>query len=325
LSNKFPLVDVVGVGLNATDTLIYVSEYPSRGSKTESHSIRVLPGGQVASAIVACQGWGLRTRYVGKLGDDYGSALHRDEFARAGVEAHIATVEKCPSHQSFIVVDPSGERTVLRRNDQKLVLQPDELKREWIENARALLVDGCDTAAAITAASWAHQAGVAVIADFDEAYSGIEELMRNVDYLIVSRDFPERVSRENHLTKSLPLLHSRFGAKLTAATLGKDGALAWDGENFHHACAYRVVTVDTTGAGDIFHAGFIYGLLQGWPLGRQLDFACAAAALNCTGLGARGGIQPAETIREFMKMGARYDPGVFESLAMPHADKFSEI
>jgi sugar/nucleoside kinase (ribokinase family) len=65
--------------------------------------------------------------------------------------------------------------------------------------------------------------------------------------------------------------------------------------------------VDTTGAGDIFHAGFIYGLLQGWPLERQLDFGCAAAAMNCMAVGARGGIQAIEAIEEFMKTGVRYD------------------
>jgi sulfofructose kinase len=66
-----------------------------------------------------------------------------------------------------------------------------------------------------------------------------------------------------------------------------------------------VKTLDTTGAVAIFHAGFIYGLLQGWPLARQLDFACAAAALNCTAAGARGGIQSVENIEGMMVIGAR--------------------
>jgi sulfofructose kinase len=84
--------------------------------------------------------------------------------------------------------------------------------------------------------------------------------------------------------------------------------LAWDGTQFHYASAYRIEAVDTTGAGDIFHAGFIYGLLQGWPLQRQLDFACAAAALNCTAVGARGGIQSVESIERLMAAGARCAP-----------------
>jgi sulfofructose kinase len=73
-----------------------------------------------------------------------------------------------------------------------------------------------------------------------------------------------------------------------------------------HLSAYRVPVADTTGAGDIFHAGFIYGLLQGWPLDRQLDFACAAAALNCTVVGARGGIESVEEIERLINAGTHY-------------------
>ena len=266
----------------------------------------MLPGGQVASAVVACQRWGLHTRYIGKLGDDLAAALHRQEFADAGVEAQIVTAPGCASHQSFILVDPSGERTVVRRQDENLQLRPDELKREWICDACSLLVDGYDTAAAITAAQWAREAHIPVIADFDEAYPRIEELMKNVDYLIVSKDFPQMICGDDDLKNSLPLLQRRFGCRLTAATLGAGGALAWDGEKLHHSPAFQVPVVDTTGAGDIFHAGFIYALLQGWSLHRQLDFACAAAALNCTANGARGGIRTVDEIEKLMATGARY-------------------
>ena len=312
--SAIPTVDLVGVGLNATDTLILVPEHPAVGSKVESQSVSVLPGGQVATAVIACQGWGLRTRYVGKLGDDAAARLHRQEFRRAGVEAHIPTAHDCASQQAFILVDPQGERTVLWRRDNRLRLQASELRHEWIERARALLVDGYDTAAAITAARWARNAAIPVIADLDTAYPGVEDLLGNIDFLIVSRDLPHEISGKTDLRASLPALEQRFGCRLTAATLGTDGVLAWDGAQFHHACAYRVETVDTTGAGDIFHAGFIYALLQGWPFERQLDFACAAAALNCTAVGARGGIRPIEEIEKLMLTGSRYpEPRKFSS------------
>ena len=73
---------MVGVGLNATDTLIPLSNFPARGSKVEYSTASILPGGQVASTVVACQQWGMSTRYVGKLGDDHAAQLHRDAFAR---------------------------------------------------------------------------------------------------------------------------------------------------------------------------------------------------------------------------------------------------
>jgi len=299
-------VDLVGVGLNATDTLILLEDYPARGSKVEYGAATILPGGQVATTVVACQTWGLRTRYVGKLGDDDAARLHREAFARVGVEAQVITVAGSMSPQSLILVDGGGERTVLCRRDERLVLQPEDLDREWVVNARALHVDGHDTAAARLAASWARAAGVPVIGDLDELYPGVEELIENIDYLIVSRDFPCRLMEEDNLESALRRMQLRYGCKLTAATLGTDGVLAWDGSQFHHSAAYRVPVVDTTGAGDIFHAGFIYALLQGWSLQRQLDFSCAAAAMNCMAAGARGGIQSIESIAELIATASRY-------------------
>ncbi len=307
-------VDLVGVGLNATDTMIPLVEYPARGSKVEFSSAAVLPGGQVATTVVACQQWGMQTRYVGSLGDDSASTLHRKAFERAGVETQIVAVEDCASRQSLILVDDGGERTVLWRKDERLDLRPSDLQREWIVSARALHVDGYDTATATVAAGWAREAGIPVIADLDAIYPGVESLLERIDYLIVSRDFPCQLMGEDDLEKALQLMQRRYGCSVSAATLGPDGVLAWDGRSFQYAAAYQVPVVDTTGAGDIFHAGFIYGLLQGWPLQRQLDFACAAAALNCMSVGARGGIQSVAAIEELMASGTRYSDGYVASL-----------
>ena len=189
-------VDLVGVGLNAIDTLIPLARFPARGSKTEYSNASILPGGQAATTVIACQSWGLNTRYVGKVGNDDAGNLHRSEFARTGVDARLITVSGAASPQSLILVDDDGERTVLCRRDERLLLQPSDLDRSWIVSARALLVDGFETAAATQAASWAHSAGVPVIADLDEAYPGVEDLIANVDFLIVSRDFPTRLTGE---------------------------------------------------------------------------------------------------------------------------------
>lgn len=307
-------VDLVGVGLNATDTVIPLADYPPRGSKVEFSTADVMPGGQVASTVVACQMWGMSTRYVGSLGDDNAATLHHNAFADSGVETQILTVAECASRQSLILVDGGGERTVLWRKDERLDLRPEMLDREWIVNARALHVDGYDTATATVAAGWAREAGIPVIADLDELYPGVDQLMEKIDYLIVSRDFPCRLMKEPRLENALRKMQERYGCRLTAATLGQDGVLAWDGRQFHYTPAYSVPVVDTTGAGDTFHAGFIYGLMQGWPLARQLDFACAAAALNCMAVGARGGIRSVETIEELMATGTHYPRASHASL-----------
>src|SRR5271170_6119453 len=109
--SNWPRVDLVGVGLNATDTLISLTTFPTPGSKVEYRDPKVLPGGQVATTVIACQRWGLQTRYVGKLGDDAAAALHREAFASAGVETQLITAAGAASPQSLILVDAGGERT----------------------------------------------------------------------------------------------------------------------------------------------------------------------------------------------------------------------
>jgi sulfofructose kinase len=309
-------VDLVGVGLNATDTVIALANYPVQGSKVEFSTSDVLPGGQVASTVVACQQWGMSTRYIGSLGDDSAARLHLRAFAEAGVETQIITVPECASRQSVILVDGGGDRTVLWKKDVRLDLKSDDLNREWIVNARALHVDGYDTATATVAAGWAREAGIPVIADLDELYPGVEALIENVDYLIVNKDFPCRLMKEKDLQEALRRMQRHYQCRLAAATLGEDGVLAWDGKQIHYTPAYQVPVVDTTGAGDTFRAGFIYGLHQGWPLDRQLDFACAAGALNCMAVGARGGIRSVETVENLMATGTHYPAPGYVPVAM---------
>lgn len=302
-----PVVDVVGVGLNATDTLLEISHFPTAEGKVEVIASHTLPGGQVASAMQACAFWGLRPRYAGKIGEDRAGALQKRAHRQARVEAHWAVARGCESQRSWILVDRSnGERTVLWKRDPKLELHPRELDQEWITRSRILLVDGHDTAAATQAARWARNAGIPVVADVDNLYPGVEGLLEVVDFLIGAREFPQRLTRVGDLLVALPKIMNRFGCKLAGVTLGKDGALAWDGKSFHYAPAYRVKTIDTTGAGDIFHGAMLYSLLQNWAVPKMLDFSCAAAALNCTAFGARGGIHPVSGIEHLAAAGDRH-------------------
>jgi sulfofructose kinase len=306
MDEALPMDDVAGVGLNATDTIIRLPHFPAFNSKVEFRSSEVLPGGQVASAMVACSLWGLKTRYVGKIGDDAFGRLQQEAMERAGVESHWIVAANCQSQSSFILVDErNGERTVLWKRDPRLELLPGEIRREWVVRSKLLHVDGHDCAGAAAAAGWAREAAIPVIADLDNLYPGVEALLENVDYLISSREFPARLTGEQNLMNSLQTLSRHFGCRLTAATLGEDGVLAWDGLKFHYCPAFEVNPVDTTGAGDIFHAGFAYALIQGWDLGRALEFSCAAAGLSCMAPGARGGIAPVHQIEELIRKGRR--------------------
>ncbi|MGB8522003.1 MAG: PfkB family carbohydrate kinase [Candidatus Acidiferrales bacterium] len=303
---KIPRGDVVGVGINATDTIIRLPHFPASDSKVELLSSDVKPGGQVASAMVACQRWGLRTRYVGKIGDDAAGKFQVREMAREGVEAHWINAASSNSQTSFILVDArTGERTVLWKRDPRVAIAPSDLRRHWLQGCRALLVDGHDTAASTQAARWARAERIPVFADLDNLYRGVKALLKFVDFPTTSKDFPARLTGERNLLKSLPEIHAEFKCRLTTATLGSLGAIAWNGERFFLVRGFKVRAVDTTGAGDIFHAGFIYGFLQGWPLEVILEFSNAAAALNCTASGARGRIANLTEIDNLCRTAAR--------------------
>ncbi len=299
-------IDVVGVGINATDTIIRLPHFPASDSKVELLSSEIKPGGQVATAMVACRRWGLRARYIGKIGDDPAGRFQVGEMAREGVQALWIKAAGCLSQSSFILVDDrTGERTVLWKRDPRIAITPSDLRRRWLRGCRALLIDGHDTAASTQAARWAHLETVPVVADLDNLYRGVKGLLKYVDFPITSKDFPKRLTGERNLLKSLPEIHSEFKCCLTTATMGSLGAIAWDGRRFFLSPGFRIRALDTTGAGDIFHAAFIYGFLQAWPLQVILEFSNAAAAINCTASGARGRIASLAEIDNLRRNGGR--------------------
>ncbi len=306
MPNTLSVVDIVGVGLNATDTIIRLPHFPAFNSKVEFRISEILPGGQVATAVTACARWGLQARYVGKIGDDSAGILQQNEMIRDGIEAHWIKVQQCQSQSSFILVDEqSGERTVLWKRDARLELLPAEIERDWVVQARLLHVDGHDCAGATQAARWAREANIPVTADLDNLYPGVEALLEYVDYAIASKEFHTRLCGKTDPFESLPIVAARFGCRLTAATLGADGVLAWEGGRFYYAPAFDLKPVDTTGAGDVFHAGFAYALLRGDDLPRALEFSSAAAGLACMGMGARGGIASLKEVEEMVSGGKR--------------------
>lgn len=304
--NSLPTVDVTGVGINATDTIISLPHFPKFNSKLELSSAHIFPGGQVASAIVACRRWGLSARYIGSVGDDSAAVLQSRELQKYTVESHLFRVRNCSSQISYTLVDGQlGERTILWKRDPRLALRPKHIREGWIRHSRTLLVDGHDAVAAARAARLARKASIPVVADIDNIYPGLKDLLEYTDYLFTSLDFPSRFLKNQKLLSSLPEISRCFGCKVAGVTLGRLGAIAWDGSRFHYCRGYRVATVDTTGAGDIFHAGIVYGVSKKWPLHPMLEFSCAAAALNCTALGARGGIKSVREIRDFMRRAGR--------------------
>ncbi|HUI73887.1 MAG TPA: carbohydrate kinase family protein [Candidatus Acidoferrum sp.] len=304
-----PLVDVTGLGENAVDIVLRLRQFPAPDGKVEIHSVTTRLGGQIATALAAIRMWGLKVRYIGSAGDDSSAELHAKEFARLGAEVHLRTIRHTPSRLSYILVnEASATRGVLWRRDRKLLLRPSDLKKEWIVRSKLLLIDGENPLASQRAAQWARSAGTSVVCDFDTATTDADMLLHDVDYPVLSSALTQYLAESPDYLTALPLLMQRYKSRLICTTLSEQGALAWDGESFWYAPAYRVHAVDTTGAGDLFHAGFTFGLLQGWGWQRIMHFACAAAGLNCTAQGARGRIGSVRTIEALSRSRSRNLP-----------------
>ena len=299
--------DVVGVGLNATDTLLFVSRFPAYAGKVPFDEEVMAPGGQVASALVTCACLGLRTKYIGAIGDDERGRIQAESLRCAGINLDDAQFRKnCANQSAYIIVDRStGERTVFWRRDECLRISPEQIHPEQISCARMVHTDGHDTLAVARAARIARSLGIPVSMDVDTIYRGFDQVLPNVDYLIGSSEFPAAWTGQHDPFQALETIQNEYGMKVAAMTLGADGALAREGGRFFYSPGYVVNCVDTTGAGDVFHGAFCYAVLQGMTIRDALDFSNAMAALNCGAVGARGGIRGVADARALMKRAER--------------------
>lgn len=300
--------DVVGVGLNATDTMLLVPHFPAYGGKVPFSKEVVSPGGQVASAMVTCARLGLRARYIGTVGDDERGDIQMRSLESSGVELSCVQRRKnCGNQSAYIIIDQStGERTVFWSRPDCLAISPEQITPDQIVCARLLHIDGHDTRAVEHAARIARQHGLPVTVDVDTIYPGFDRVLPLVDYLIASSEFPSRWTRIEDPRRALEAIQREYGMRMAAMTLGAHGSLALVDNRFYYSPGFVVHCMDTTGAGDVFHGAFCYAVLNGMPVPDALDFSNAMAALNCTAVGARGGIADAEATRELMRKAPRH-------------------
>ena len=302
-----PEFDVVGVGLNATDTMILIPHFPSYGGKVPFLQEILSPGGQVASALVCCASLGLRTKYIGTIGDDERGRIQIESLRGTGINLdHVQLRRNCANQSAYILIDQTtGERTVFWSRPECLRISPDEISEDQVACARLLHIDGHDTPAVAHAARIAKKHNIPVTVDVDTIYKGFEDVLPNVDYLVTSSEFPERWTGEADPMRALTLMQDTYGMRVAAMTLGAHGALARVDGRFHYSPAFVVNCLDTTGAGDVFHGAFCYAVVKGFSIAETLEFSNAMAALNCTALGARGGIAKEEAARELIARGER--------------------
>jgi len=293
--------DVVGMGLNSVDFLCVVPEFPTLNSKIEMLQFSKQGGGQVATAMVALSRWGVKAKYIGKIGGDELGHFSLRSIRKEGVDVCSVITEPDATNQfATIIVDRStGERTILWNRDDRLMYREGELRKEEICSGKLLHLDGHDIHAAIQSASWAKEEGIPTVVDLDKVEPLTPELIKKIDFVITSARFPALLTGISDREKALVEMRRQVPGFL-CATLGREGAIALVEGEIQYVEGFEVNAADTTGAGDVFHAGFIYGLLQNWEMREILRFANGAAAIKCGELGGRKGIPTLEEIHKFL-------------------------
>lgn len=297
--------DAAGFGVNAVDHLMVVPEYPDPDTKTRLVEYRQGAGGQTASAIVALQRLGMRTAYAGRFGTDTEGRFGLQSLKDEGVDVEFAEViEGARTQVGYIIIEAEkGERTVLWSRDARLAYATHDAPVELAGRARVIHIDSHDPLACARMARAARAAGTIVSADIDNVYEGLPELLPLIDVLISSKEFPRLLTGIEDDRAALTEIKARYGCALVGLTKGGRGATVLCEGEFLETPAFQVPggCVDTTGAGDAFHAGFLYGLLQGEEIEMSLKIGCAVAALGCRALGARTALPTREELNDFLK------------------------
>lgn len=296
--------DAVGFGLNAVDHLIVVPEYPAFDTKMQLVEHLQAAGGQTASAMVGLQRLGLKTAYAGRFGSDAEGTFGLTSLLREGVDVEFCQVIDGARNQlAFIVIDRrNGERTIIWDRDERLAYAANEAPIDIATRGRVLHVDAHDPPACVSMARAARDAGTVVSSDIDNIYEGVLELLPLVDILVSSAEFPKRLTGISDERASLVEMKSRYGCGVVGMTLGARGALLYHEGSFLESPAFDVPggCRDTTGAGDAFHAGFLFGLLTGEEIESSLRLANATAALKCRSLGARTSLPNREELLQMI-------------------------
>ena len=295
--------DVVGIGEISLDHVAVSEGIPGPGEKAELRSLTDAPGGSVATTLLGCQKLGLRACLQAAIGKDPAGQQALAPLRAAGVNIEgVTAVANVPTRRAVILVDSrSGERRVFGARDSRLRCAQGPREEQAIRDARVLLIDTSDLAAAQWGAACARESGTAVLLDADAPWPKAEELLRLVDYPVVSEVCARGLGPDGSMEAGLALLES-YGARFAVATQGALGCTARIGGETLQCPAFAVDARDTTGAGDAFRAGLIWSLLRPEKSSPR-DTLCVAnanGALACLGEGAQGGLVGPEELGSFL-------------------------
>ena len=297
-----PKFDVCALGGVCWDFVGIVDCYPELDEKALLSEVVQMGGGLSGTAMAAVAALGGKAGIFGRIGDDdFGQKIlagfRQERVDTAGLEVLPGITSQfafCVAHRE------TGRRSIFWKPGTYERMRPGDVDLAALTDCQCLLVDHHHLAAATDAARHARAEGLPVVADIERVQPGAVEFIQAVEVPILPRGFVRALSGEDDLDRAARYVQS-LGPKTVVITCGDEGVLAYSGGERLHQPAFCVQpVVDTTGAGDVFHGAFAYGLALGYDLPRNLAFASAVAALSCRGLGGRGALPTMEQVRQLL-------------------------
>lgn len=300
------IYDVVGLGVSTLDLLMLVDELPGREMVQRAHDSLLAGGGPVATALVTLARLGARTAMVDKLGDDWRGTLIVEQLQREGVSTdHIVVAKRSSSSIASILVSKGdGARTIVFSPGDAGELARAEVSLADLLSAKILHVNGRHLESCLTLAKQAKRCGVLVSFDggAHRYRPELDALLKLTDVCIVAHEFAASFSGEADDIAVSAARMMEAGPEIVVITAGTDGCWVFSrGEgDFHQPAFVMPSVVDTTGAGDAFHGGFLFGMVRGWSLQDCALLASAVAAISTQALGGRDGLPSLAEVRDFL-------------------------
>ena len=298
--------DYIGIGFCSNDHLAVLPFIPM-DTKVRMLSHRIMGGGPAANATAGAAALGLDAAFVGTVGDDADGEMILRDFRAQGVDTTMMKVR--PGATSAIaylwIEEKTGNRSCAWTREGLDELTADEINPAAIASAKILHVDGHNAAGAIAAAKVAREAGVLVNYDAGTHRDGMEDLLGLADLMICSEEFILKLTGLKDAEEAVRQVWAKYRPKVCGATMGIRGSMAFDGKDFVRCPAFKVEkVVDTTGCGDLFHAGFAIRYLETQDLLACQQFGAAVSAIKCRGLSGRPPSAPTRAeVEDFLHAG----------------------
>lgn len=296
------MIDVLCIGTAAYDINIPLESFPEENLKVHVDSFLEEGGGPASNAAYLLSKWGIKCGFAGLIGDDIYGRRIEEEFKAVNTDLSLLSKRKdFDTPLSIVMVNKkNGSRTIINRRKSGIHLEfnSNMLKRL---SPKAMLFDGHELDASLAAMEAFPKAKT--ILDAGSLRKGTEVLARKVDYLVSSERFALSVTglsdlkSEDNQRRCIDEL-KKLSTKQVVVTLGEKGLIYEDKGCFRKMEAYPVDVVDTTGAGDIFHGAFTYGVLKGLQLIDILKLASMTASLSVSKSGGRQSIPTLEHVMQ---------------------------